>query len=146
MDIGIASAAVALLAPYLGEAAVGLAAGANDAADQVGTEAGKVAWRLGEKAFAAIRDAFTARKNEYGELALKRLKEQPASEARQTALAGAVVEEAEADPSFAQQLQQLVEEARNDKQVTQFMTQVYGNAKVDKLLNIGTVNAQTFTV
>jgi hypothetical protein len=130
MDLATASAAVALLSPYLGKA-VGAAAG----------EAGKAAWKAGETLFQTIRQKFSAKQDSYAETTLQRLQEQPENEGRQTALAQVLAEQAQDDPGFAREIEQLLQDAKQDEQVNQFMTQVYGKAWVGKITNIGSIQA-----
>lgn len=127
MDIvQIATAAVALLAPYLikaGESAAG--------------KVGEKALEKVEALYQAIRRRFAADKNDYAEKTLQRMEEQPTSEGCQAALADILAEKAQNDPGFAQELMQLVQSATQDKTVVQILTQVYGNARVGKIINIG---------
>ena len=76
-------------------------------------------------------------KDEKAQETLKRLEEQPTNEECQEALTEILTEKAHADPSFAQELQQLVQVTTQDETVAQFLSQVYDRARVDKIINIG---------
>jgi hypothetical protein len=130
MDIDTAQAAVTLLVPYLQKAGGGAA-----------TEAGKAAWKQGERALQVIRGRFKLKKNAPGEAALQRLEEEPIDEGRQAGLASILVEDMKEDPTFGQELARVVRDAAQDGQVNQFMTEIYGNAWVGKVVNIQQMNA-----
>jgi hypothetical protein len=134
MDIAqIAITAAALLAPYLvkaGEAAA--------------KKAGETAWEKVESLYQAMRGKFAADEDDYAEKTLQRLEEQPTSEVRQASLADILTEKAEADPTFARELAQLVQDTAQDQATAQFLTQVYDNARVDKIINIGQAGTVRF--
>lgn len=127
MDIAqIATAAAALLAPYLARAA-----------EAAAKKAGERAWEKVEALYQAIRRKFAADQDEYAQKTLQRLEAQPTAEARQAALADVLTEKAQADPDFARKLARLVQDATQDNTVVQFLTQVYGEARVGNIINIG---------
>ena len=132
---GLATAAIAIFAPYLAKAG---AAAAQKAGEMVPEKVGAL--------LQAIRRKFTTDQDADAEQSLKSLEAKPDSQPRQAALAEVLAEKAQADPQFARELEELVQDARTDPQVGQFLTQVYGNARVENLLNIGTVTTETFTV
>ena len=126
MDVvQIATAAAALLAPYLAKAG-----------EAAAKKAGEAAWEKVEALYQAIRRKFAADKDDYAQKTLERLEAQPTTETRQTALADVLAEKAQADPGFAQELARLVQGAAQDKTVVQVLTQVYGEARVNKIINI----------
>jgi len=126
MDVvQIATAAAALLAPYLAKAG-----------EAAAKKAGEAAWEKVEALYQAIRRKFAADKDDYAQKTLERLEAQPTTETRQTALADVLAEKAQADPEFAQELARLVQGAAQDKTVVQVLTQVYGEARVNKIINI----------
>jgi hypothetical protein len=130
VDTTIATAAVALVAPYL-----------SKAAEAAASEAGKAVLKTGEHIYQAIRDKFSTKQDAYADQTLSRLQQDPENEGRQSALVQVLVELAKEDPNFAHEIQQLVQSAKQDGQVNQFMTQVYGNAWVGKITNIGEIRA-----
>lgn len=127
MDIiQIAMTAVAIIAPYLGQAGEAMA-----------KTAGEKAWGKVEALYQAIRRKFAADKDDYAQKTLERLEAEPTADTRQTALADVLAEKAKSEPSFAQELARLVTGAAQDKTVVQFLTQVYGEGRVGKITNIG---------
>jgi len=120
-----ASAAVALLAPYLAEAGTAAASRAGEAAVD------------GAKALLAmLRRRFSGDKDEYAQQTLTRLEEKPDDQARQAALQGVLAEKAEEDRSFRTELERLVHQTTFDRPVAEFLTEVYGG-EVGKIVNIG---------
>ena len=130
MDIDIAqiaTAAVALLGPYLAKAG-----------EAAAKKVGEAAWEKMEALSQAIRRKFEAdKKNAKAQETLQRFEEQPTDEDRQAALANVLAEKAQADPAFAEELARLVQFTTGDQTVGQFLTQVYDQAQVDKIINIG---------
>jgi predicted membrane chloride channel (bestrophin family) len=127
------TAAAALLAPYV--AKVG---------EEVAQKAGDAAWQMAASLYQAIRRKFTKDQDAYAQQTLQRLEEQPTNEARQAALADVLNEKVQADPSFAQELKRLVQETTQTQGINQFLTQVYGQAQVEKLVNIGQTGTAQF--
>ena len=101
--VSLAASAVALLVPYLQQAAGRVAEQATDAAVDVALPALK---RLYEVVKAKLRPGT------YGGNQLRGMEERPDSEGRQQALRTALVEELESDPSFAAELVHVVREAQ----------------------------------
>lgn len=136
--IQVATAAAALLAPYL------LSFGSK-VAEGAAREIGKTAWEKAAALYQGIRNQFAADKDDYAQQTLKRLEEQPKDEGRQTMLATVLTEKAKVDPMFAKELAQLVQNTSQDQNINQFLTQVYDQAKVKNITNIaqaGVVNIQ----
>ncbi len=127
------TAAVALLAPYLAKAG-----------EEVAQKVGDAAWQMAASLYQAIRRKFTKDQDAYAQQTLQRLKEQPTNEARQAALADVLNEKVQADPSFAQELKQLVQDTTQTQGINQFLTQVYGQAQVEKIVNIGQTGTAQF--
>ena len=126
MDISlIATAAAAMLAPYLSEAGKAAA-----------KKAGEKAWEKVAGLYQAIRRKFAADKDDYAQKTMERLEAQPTAEARQVALADVLAEKAQTDPAFAQELARLVQGAAEDRAVVQILTQVYGEGRVGKIINV----------
>jgi hypothetical protein len=127
MDIQqTAAAAAAILAPYL--AKVG---------EEFSKKIGEGAYKKLASLYEAIKSKFIADKDEFAQKTLERLEAQPTTESRQAALADVLVEKAQADGKFADNLGNLTKDAAADKTVNQFLTQVYGEGRVGKILNIG---------
>ncbi len=122
----VATTAAALLGPYLAKSGEGFA-----------KKAGEAAWDKVVALYQTIRCKFIADKDEKAQEALHRLKEQPTDEKHQAALAEVLTEKAQADPVFAQDLQQLVQVTTQDETVAQFLNQVYDRGRVDKIISIG---------
>lgn len=120
----IVTSAVALLAPYFAKAGEGLA-----------NKAGEATWEKIVALYQAIRNKFSADKDDYARMTLQRLEEKPSAEGRQKALADVLVEKAQADPEFAQELTRLVQGTTQGKDVANILTQVYGG-EVGKIVNI----------
>jgi len=120
-----ASAAVALLAPYLAKAAGAFA-----------TKAGEAALEGTKSLLAAIRRKFSHDGDDYAAQTLQRLEERPDDKGRQSGLESVLAEKAHEDPSFAEELKKLVEASTAGQPVTNFLTQVYGG-EVGKIVNIG---------
>ena len=100
--VSIATAAVALLAPYLGRLVDRVAQQTTDA--------------IADSALPAVKRLYAAMKAKlrpgtYAGSQLQGLEERPESEGRQQALRTALVEEMSGDPSFAAELERLVQEA-----------------------------------
>ncbi len=129
----ITTAAAALLAPYL-----------TKAGEEVAKQAGDAAWQMAASLYQAIRRKFTKDQDAYAQQTLQRLEEQPTNEARQAALADVLNEKVQADPSFAQELKGLVQDTTQTQGINQFLTQVYGNAQVEKIVNIGQTGTAQF--
>lgn len=129
----VTTTAAALLTPYL--AKVG---------EEVAKQAGDAVWNMAESLYHMIRRKFTTDQDTYAQQTLQRLQEQPTNEARQAALADVLNEKIQADPSFAQELRQLVQNTTQAQGINQFLTQVYGNAQVNKIVNIGQTGTAQF--
>ena len=127
----IASAAIALLAPYLAKAGKSFASKVGEAAFE-GTKA----------LLAAIRGKFKADEDPYAEMTIERLEQLPEDSGRQAALASVVAEKAAQDPAFADEIKRLVEGATGGRPVGAFLTQVYGGevGKIVNIQNAGIVN------
>jgi hypothetical protein len=132
--ISIGTAAVAILAPYL----TSLAAKVGESVtENLAKKAGSGAGGAVETLYQTIRQKFTADRDTNAERSLKSLETEPDSKVSQTAVAAVLDEKAQADPAFAKELADLVQQARQDPKVAKFLTNVYGNAQVNKLVNIG---------
>ena len=129
----ISTAAVALLAPYLAKAG-----------EEIAQKAGDAVWKMAESLYQAVHRKFSADKDTYAQKTLQRLEEQPTNEARQAALADVLNEKVNSDPSFAQELKQLVQNTTQTQGINQFLTQVYDNARVNKIVNIGQIDTAQF--
>lgn len=127
------TAAVALLAPYLGKAG-----------EEIAQKAGDATWKMIGSLYQVIKHKFTRDQDTFAQQSLQRLEEQPNNEARQAALADILNEKAQSDPGFAQELKQLVQNTTQTQGINQFLTQVYDNAKVDKIVNIGQLGSAEF--
>jgi hypothetical protein len=138
--VQLATAAVAVLAPFL--ASLAQKAGAA-VVDRLATEAGAGAGKAVEALYQAIKGKFAADKDDDAEQSLESLAAKPESEGRQAALAEVLAEKAESDPAFAQRLVELVQEVEHDPVASQFLTQVTGNARVDTIVNAGRVDDLT---
>jgi hypothetical protein len=128
----IATAAVALLAPYLakaGEAAAG--------------KAGEAAVSGARALLKAIRGRFDADDDQEAKQTLEQFEQQPDDEERQAELARVLSEKAETDPDFREELQRRVDDATGGRSVNEFLTQVYGG-EVGKIVNIGQARDVTF--
>jgi len=120
-----ASAAVALLAPYLAKAGEAAASKAGEAAV------------AGAKALLEmIRRRFGGEGDQYARQTLERLEDKPEDRGRQAALEGVLAEKAEQDGSFRTELERLVQQTTFDRPVAEFLTEVYGG-EVGKIVNIG---------
>ena len=129
----IATTAVALLAPYL--ATIG---------NEVAQKAGDALWGLTQSLYETIRQKFSSHQNTYAQQTLLRLKEAPTNEARQAALADVLTETLKEDPTFAETIRKFVQDATQTPGLNQFLTQVYGNAQVEKIINIGHIGTAQF--
>ncbi|MDA0165404.1 hypothetical protein OM076_34360 [Solirubrobacter ginsenosidimutans] len=69
--------------------------------------------------------------------ALTRLEQKPGSEARAQEVAEVLEPRLEANPQFAKELQELLDEAEKREGNTQIVTNILGNARVNKVTNIG---------
>ena len=125
ISVPIITSVVTLLAPYLAKAG-----------EEVAKKAGEASWEKMKALYQVICNKFSADKDDYAQQTLKRLEEKPSEESRQRALTDILVEKAEANPEFAQELKQLVQDTTQGKDVGQFLTQVYGG-EVGKIVNIG---------
>ncbi len=129
----ITTTAVALLTPYFAKAG-----------EEIAQKAGDAVWEMATSLYHAIKQKFTRDQDSYAQQTLQRLEEQPTNEARQIALADILNEKIQADPSFAQELKQLVQKTTQTQGVTQFLTQVYDQAQVNKIINIGQLGTAQF--
>lgn len=122
----IAAATMTFLGPYLQE-------GGKAAAKK----AGESALRQGGALLNLLRSTFAKKSDDYAARTLQRLEEKPADASRQQALHAVLIDEAESDPEFRDQLARFVHTMSQDLAVTQFITNVSGDARVEKLVNIG---------
>ncbi len=122
----ISVAAVAMIAPYLAKAG-----------EAAASKAGEAVWQAAESLYHKIHAKFSHEHDIYAEQTLQRLEDQPTNEERQAALADVLTDKLQADPSFAQELQQAVQGAAQTQGTDQFLTSVHDNAQVDKIINIG---------
>ncbi len=125
----IAIAAVAFLHPYLQEVGKGAA-----------KKVGESVTQKGEHLLSTIRTRFRAKPDGYALQTLERMEADPANEGRQGALTAVLKEEAEKDHAFQTELAQLVLSLAKDESVTRFVTNVSGDARVGKLINIGSAH------
>jgi hypothetical protein len=75
---------------------------------------------------------------------LDRLEQKPDSQGRVTELAEVLDKRMKADPNFAKELASLVKEAGQDPGSGSFVTQVMDNARVGKIVNIGSAGNVSF--
>lgn len=122
----VAAATLAFLGPYLQE-------GGKAAAKK----AGESAIQKGDALLGLLRSKFATLPDDYAAKTLQRLEARPEDEPRQKALEAVLIDEAEIDPEFRDQLDQVVQTMLQDHAVTQFITNVSGDARVEKLTNIG---------
>ena len=129
----LAAAVVAVLSPYLAQAAGGIAAKAGEG----------VAVLVGDL-YALVRRRFDDDPDPEARGALRELEAQPADGASQQALVDVLAGKATADPEFAEQLTEALEKITNGRPVNQqFLTQVFGG-EVGKIVNIGQVGEVHF--
>jgi hypothetical protein len=129
----IATTAVAFLVPYLVKAG-----------EEIALKAGDAVWNMAASLYQAIHHKFTKDQDVYAQQTLKRLEEQPTNEARQAALTDVLNDKIQADPTFAQDLKQLVQNTSQTQGITQFLTQVYDHGQIDKIINIGQLGSAQF--
>lgn len=122
----IAAAAMTFLGPYLQE-------GGKAAAKR----AGESMLQHGGALLGLLRSTFAKKSDDYAARTLQRFEERPADASRQQALQAVLIDEAESDPAFRDQLERFVQTMSQDHAVTQFITNVSGDARVEKLINIG---------
>jgi hypothetical protein len=128
----LATAAAALLAPYLAEAGKSVAGKVGDAA--VAGITTLYGW---------IRKRFEDDDDSRGRDALTRLEAQPDDAGNQRALSEVLAAKAEADPSFASELKQLVDGATRGRSANDFLVEVYGG-EVNKIVQIGKAGDVSF--
>jgi len=124
----IAIAAATLVAKWAAEAIVG--------------EAAKSAWAGLTKIYNAVKDKFAG--DQESTEVLDRLEQKPNSQGRVTELAEVLDKRMKADPNFAKELASLVKEAGQDPGSGSFVTQVMDNARVGKIVNIGSAGNVSF--
>lgn len=122
--VQIATSVVMLIAPYLAKL--------TEAAAQKTGE--NIADKTAEL-YKAIVNKFSRDKDEYAQKTLQRFKEKPSTESRQRALIDILVEKAETDSEFAEELNKGLQSTTQGKDVSQFLTQVYGG-KVKNIVSI----------
>jgi hypothetical protein len=104
------------------------------------------AGKAGEGAWAALGRIADAVRHRFGgdpevTESLDRLEAKPTSEARTAEVAEVLSDRLQADPTFAEELAQLIDHAKAaSPQAASFVTTVQGNAQVGKLTNIGQVS------
>jgi hypothetical protein len=112
---------------------------AKKALEAAGGKAGEGAWA----ALGRIADAVRRRFGGDPEVteSLDRLEAKPTSEARTAEVAEVLGDRLQTDPTFADELAQLIDQAKaTSPQAASFVTTVQGNARVGKLTNIGQVS------
>jgi hypothetical protein len=124
----IAIAAATLVAKWAAEAIVG--------------EAAKSAWAGLTKIYNAVKNKFAG--DQESTEVLDRLEQKPDSQGRVTELAEVLDKRMKADPNFAKELASLVKEAGQDPGSGSFVTQVMDNARVGKIVNIGSAGNVSF--
>ena len=132
--ISIATAAAAILAPYLSTLAV---KAGEKVTENLAGKAGTGASGAVDALYQAIKRKFAADHDTDAEQSLTSLAAKPDSEARQATVAEVLADKAQADPAFAKELADLVQQAGKDPGVTQFLTNVYGEGRVGKIINVG---------
>ncbi len=129
MPVGeIVASAVALLTPYLAKAG-----------ESAAQEAGKAGLGKLQELYKAICQKFNKDKDDHARQTLQDLEAEPTDEDCQAALRRILKKKAEADPSFAEALADLVNDTTQGEPVSKFVTQVFGHARVGKLVNIDEV-------
>jgi hypothetical protein len=114
---------------------------AKKAAESLSGEAGKEVWGGLRRLYEAVRSKFAS--DPEGEDVLQRVEAKPDSEGRTKELAEVLENRMEADTEFADHLAGLIAEAEADPQTGRFVTTVRDNAKVGKIVNIGTIIGET---
>ncbi len=122
----IAQAVGPLLATFFSKAMEGAA-----------TRTGEMGAEKAEALLALIHDKVDETQDDAAIQTVQRFEKEPDLHSRQQDLAALLVEMGEADPEFAEVLTQRVEDLKREPEVSQFLTQVSGNARVDKITNIG---------
>lgn len=122
----IAAAVVAVLSPYLAQAAGGVAAKAGEGA----------AVLIGDL-YGLVRGKFDTEPDPVARGALREFEAQPGDDASQRAFVDVLAGKAAADPEFAEQLAEALQRITDGRPVNQqFLTQVFGG-EVGKIVNIG---------
>ncbi|MEO8428142.1 MAG: hypothetical protein ABI651_13610 [Verrucomicrobiota bacterium] len=121
----LAASAVSVLAPYL------VQVGATAVEDLAKGTGNKIL-----ALYQALKHRFQG--NTIAAEALTDLEKAPSDEDAQAALRQQLKKQMEADPSFLDELKQLMEDVKQDNQSISFLTNVYGG-KVEKIINVGTV-------
>jgi hypothetical protein len=101
-------------------------------------EAGKSAWAGLQNVYNLVRSKLAA-KPEDAEV-LQRLEQKPTSQARASELVEILDEVIKLDPAFAEELRKRVNAAAEDRFTASFVTEVRDNAKVGKIMNIGSAH------
>jgi hypothetical protein len=126
--VGIAEAAVGILAPYFAMAG-----------GQIAKRVGDATVDAMKELYQAIRRKFDADPDPRVRETLRTFEETPEDEERQNELAGALAGKVDTDSLFAEELARLVGSVTQGSTVGQFVTQVYGG-KVDQIVNIAKVD------
>lgn len=126
MDVqAIASAAIAILTPYLAKAG-----------EEIAKKAVGAAWEKAREIYQAVQARIAKEKEPYPQQTLGQFQENP--EKRQGAMQDVLIEILEKDPAFAERLQCLLKEAQQAGAGTTFNTNVFGG-QVGEIINIDKV-------
>ncbi len=105
--------------------------------DAAGDDAGKGAWMGAKRLYTTVRDHFAG--DDRAEGALLAVQNDPVDGPGIDALAAAVEARAAQDEAFRTVLENLVSEARSDEAGAAVVNQFFGDTRINKQVNIGTV-------
>lgn len=108
---------------------------ASRALESVAAEAGTSAWHGMGRLATLVRNAVAG--DSRGESAVKRIETDPNDQEAVRTLAKVLDVHILDDPSLRDELASLVADAKGHPALGQMLTQVYGNARVDKVTQIG---------
>jgi uncharacterized membrane-anchored protein YjiN (DUF445 family) len=121
----IATTAISLLVPYLVEG--------GKAASQ---KAGEASWEKVSLLYQTIHDKLNISCDSTLRQPLHNLVDSPSDLTCQDIVKDMLVEKLLTDQDFSRQISKLLNEISQEQAVGKFVTKLYGNAKVDKIINI----------
>lgn len=125
----------------LGAIAAAAIAKAQERAAEGAVDAGEGVLR---RLATALRGRFSATGDEAASEALELVERDPTRPSSVDALAGSIDDHARRDAEFRTQLAALVDAVRRDPDASRFVTAVYGDAQVNKIVNINQAGDVSF--